>query len=204
MSNRSYITGFPEPVIVTDAAGIVTLLPGFPIFENVELEAGALAASFVNDTDTIYGGVIEAEGVSAQNLLPALIATDDAINTAAVIPASKTLAPSRVNDIPDSLFLPNVDRVKPPKEARLRPGYLGFVDTVFAPALLPGPVFAQPGLVADDDAVGSADVGWKLFADAPVTDLDGFYTDIRVHQIIFPDRFGDESLPNVIRSRSKP
>ena len=132
-----------------------------------------------------------------QLLLPALVAADDAIYVPAAVPASKTLAPATLVVALDSVFLPTVERLKLPKETRLRPG-LRIDDSaleVFFPFIhAAGPVSMQPGLVPNDDAVAASDVGWHLYGDEVVADVDTFHTDIDIDTIAFvlPEVLGDE------------
>ena len=188
----SFILGFPGVAHVTNADGTVTLAPGMPITGTTGRLRKARCCPHWSPTMTVCSHPPSARPERCR-CCPRWSTTDDAISTAAVIPGSKTLAPQLVVSL-DSLFLPVADRVKPPKEARLRPAFLTDVDSFYRPALIPGPVAMQPGVVADADVVPAADVGWKVFAEL-ATDADGFYGVFRIDFGITPEPVDGRGAP---------
>ena len=59
-----------------------------------------------------------------------------------------------------------------------------------------GPVSVQPGVVSSDDAIPASDIGWHLYADATVADLDTLHTDIDIDTIAFiaPETLAEDDV----------
>ena len=54
----------------------------------------------------------------------------------------------------------------------------------------------QPGVVSSDDAIPASDIGWHLYADATVADLDTLHTDIDIDTIAFiaPETLAEDDV----------
>ena len=181
----TYIIGdLPGAVVHVTGPDGTTSVPGVPITEITPPEAALLPAQVASD-DSFPALALVATVV----LSPALVTDTDAFHR----PIAGPLAPSRITDL-DSIFTPAVTRAKLPKEQRLRPDRIEAIDTFFAFTKSTGPVSVLPALVASDDVVAAADVGWHLFVDAPVADVDEVYSDIHIELInyILPETYADE------------
>jgi hypothetical protein len=163
--NISAVPGFPTQTSPSQAAGSSALYTDADIFyaPGIANLDRYLQAAFVTDTDTIY------PTVAVPHLLPARVSDSDIVYAADIQRISgkpkQTLDAGKVTDS-DAIFAPNVENIR----LTLQPqGVVPADDAVYAFTTV---LSAQPALVPADDVVPSADVGWRLFVNAPVTDAD--------------------------------
>jgi hypothetical protein len=206
----TFLVGDHGAIFVTDASGSFALAPGFPVTDLTDLTQAVLAPFVTDNFEGFFPATVGASG--ALSLLPAQVASDDAFPLPTML-ASVALSPALVSDadtvyapgpsrtlLPqlltalDSVFTASADRVKPPKESRLRPPRIeddDFVETIYRPTRTSGPVNVAPSFVASDDVMPVADVGWKVLAEF-TTDADAIYSDIDIDFVLFADVYDDE------------
>jgi hypothetical protein len=128
----------------------------------------------VTDADIIY-----AASIVSGRLQPGLVADSDTIFAAATA-ASNTLRPALAPDS-EAIYAPGVVNIR----LGLGPATVPADDAVFA---FTTTQIVQPSRVADADAIPAADVGWRLFANAPVVDTDQvFDASLHFYNVIAAD-----------------
>lgn len=211
----SVVPGLP---IVTTTPAQAALLAG--LFDDGDLffapavaapgAAQTLIANRVDDGDVIK---VQAVTPGSVTLIPTLVADADSIIAAdadLVSPPGKTQRlkhqAGRVTDS-DTIYSPArltarlLPGLIPADDAianaivdtrnTLRPALVASDDAIAANAVTTT-AYMLPNIVSDADAIPAADVGWHLFADAPVIDADTFHGVLRIDQTVPLDAFFDE------------
>jgi hypothetical protein len=172
--------------IVSNADGTVACVRGVAVVQTSGPAQSAVTLLYT-DNEIFYGTSIRR---TTEFLTPALQANDDFVYATTVVPATKTLQPSKVTDA-DTIFaaaaaIPATRTLKPPPKVM-------DLDTVFAASASAGPVSIAPAVVVDSDAIAAADIGWHLYA-SPVVDSDTGYgiAGVKLYNLILPDVLEEE------------
>jgi hypothetical protein len=182
----TYLLGVPGVAFVTGlVTGTVNLVPGFPIAA-LTVPQAAVLPSFVTHTDSVLARISDSDAIFAADI--DRISGKPTQRPKPVLVSDAETIFSRLGSSArgcDSIAAATADTSN-----RLRPALVASDDAVYA---FTSTRFTQPGLVSDSDAIPAADVGWRLFADAPVTDVDasfGGHAEAWAH--VLPEVYWDE------------
>jgi hypothetical protein len=154
-----------QPAAFSDADGF--------FFQSIA-SIGVLTPAPLADSDSIPAPSVGRSGQPVQHVRPGSVTDADSIFAAAI---GASLKPALASDS-DVIFAASATLT-------LKPALLAADDNTYA---FTTTRFLQPQPVQDADSIPAADVGWRLFANAPVFDADRFF-DVAVHTFngIFAD-----------------